>query len=57
MLEHGAESVGRELADFVSAVQGRTTTGPLINGREGRRSLEVVRAVYESAQRGETIYL
>ena len=45
----------RQLADFVRAV--RTGTAPLVDGREGRRSVEVIEAVYRSARTGETVRL
>jgi UDP-N-acetyl-2-amino-2-deoxyglucuronate dehydrogenase len=50
VLEEGAEALGREMADFVCAI--REGRPPLIDGKEGRRSLAVVRAVYESARLG-----
>ena len=43
----------RQLADFVHAI--RTGGAPLVDGREGRRSVEVIRAVYHSARTGETV--
>jgi UDP-N-acetyl-2-amino-2-deoxyglucuronate dehydrogenase len=56
VLEHGVEALGRELDNFVAAVQGREEL--LIDGNEGRRSLEVVRAVYDSAsQNGAPVHL
>ncbi len=45
VLHTDAEAMEREMSDFVSAV------------REGRRSLAVVRAVYESARTGQTVLL
>ena len=41
----------RQLADFVQAV--RTGGKPLVDGREGRRSVEVIEAIYRSARDGE----
>lgn len=43
----------RQLADFVEAI--RTGKKPLVDGREGRRSVEVICAVYESAATGRTV--
>jgi predicted dehydrogenase len=45
----------RQLADFVRAVQ--TGAAPLVDGREGRKAVEVIRAIYESAQTGRTVEL
>ena len=45
----------RQLADFVHAV--RTGGKPLVDGREGRRSVEVIEAVYWSARTGRTVEL
>jgi predicted dehydrogenase len=43
----------RQLADFVRAIEsGRE---PLVDGREGRRAVEVILRVYESAARGQTV--
>jgi predicted dehydrogenase len=43
------------LADFVRAVENGTQ--PLIDGREGRRSVEVISAIYQSAAEGRSIAL
>jgi predicted dehydrogenase len=45
----------RQLADFVRAIQsgGR----PLVDGREGRKAVEVIRAIYQSATSGRTVEL
>ncbi len=45
----------RQLADFVAAL--RDGRPPLIDGREGRRAVEVIQAVYESAATGRTVAL
>ncbi|MDP9348801.1 MAG: Gfo/Idh/MocA family oxidoreductase [Gemmatimonadota bacterium] len=45
----------RVLEDFLDAV--RTGAPPLCDGREGRRSVEVVEAVYRSARTGEPVEL
>lgn len=47
VLHVGGEAHRRQIADFVQAIQ--TDREPLVNGREGRRSLAVVRAIYDSA--------
>src|SRR5262249_50731139 len=45
----------RQLADFVESIQkGRP---PLVDGREGRRAVEVILAIYESARTGRCIAL
>jgi UDP-N-acetyl-2-amino-2-deoxyglucuronate dehydrogenase len=51
VLEEGGEGHQRQLEDFVVAI--RDDKEPLVNGPEGRRSLSVVRAVYESAASGK----
>ncbi|MBX6313398.1 MAG: Gfo/Idh/MocA family oxidoreductase [Isosphaeraceae bacterium] len=44
-----------QLADFLQAIDaGRT---PAIDGREGRKSVEIIRAIYRSAQTGAPIRL
>ena len=45
----------RQLQDFVGA----TTTGrpPLVDGREGRKAVEVITAIYQSAASGRTVAL
>jgi predicted dehydrogenase len=43
----------RQLADFVQAI--KTGSAPLVDGREGRKSVEVIRAVYRAAQTGRTV--
>jgi UDP-N-acetyl-2-amino-2-deoxyglucuronate dehydrogenase len=45
----------RQLADFVRAIQ--TNTPPLVDGREGRRAVEVICAIYEAAAKGKTIQI
>ncbi len=45
----------RQLADFVRAV--RTDTPPAVDGREGRRSVELIEAVYRSAATGRVVAL
>ena len=45
----------RVLEDFVSAV--RTGSAPLCDGREGRRSVELVEAIYRAARSGNAVTL
>ena len=45
----------RQLADFVRAIQ--TGIAPLVDGREGRRAVEVIRAIYRAAETGQTVQL
>ncbi|MCX7699983.1 MAG: Gfo/Idh/MocA family oxidoreductase [Gemmataceae bacterium] len=43
----------RQLADFVDAL--RTGRSPLVDGREGRRAVAVICAIYESAANGRAV--
>jgi predicted dehydrogenase len=43
----------RQLADFVNAI--RTGTAPLVDGREGRKAVAIIQAIYQSAQTGRTV--
>jgi predicted dehydrogenase len=45
----------RQLADFVDAVRGNRP--PKVDGREGRRSVALIRAVYESNRTGRVVEL
>jgi UDP-N-acetyl-2-amino-2-deoxyglucuronate dehydrogenase len=45
----------RQLADFVRAIQ--TNSQPLVDGREGKRAVELICAIYESAAKGITVKL
>jgi predicted dehydrogenase len=45
----------RQLTDFVRAIQ--TNTQPLVDGREGRRAVAVIEAIYQSAANGRTVTL
>jgi predicted dehydrogenase len=45
----------RQLADFVRAIQ--TNTAPLVDGREGKRAVEVICGIYEAAAAGKTVKL
>jgi len=42
----------RQLADFVQAI--RANRAPLVDGREGRKAVAVIRAIYESNRSGKT---
>jgi predicted dehydrogenase len=44
-----------QLADFLRAIE--TGTAPLVDGREGRRSVEIIRAIYRSSQTGRAVDL
>jgi predicted dehydrogenase len=43
----------RQLADFVRAIQ--TNTAPLVDGREGRKAVAMICAVYESMRTGKVV--
>jgi UDP-N-acetyl-2-amino-2-deoxyglucuronate dehydrogenase len=43
----------RQLTDFVRAIQ--TKTAPLVDGREGRKAVALIEAIYRSAKTGSTI--
>lgn len=43
----------RQLADFVRAI--RTNSAPLVDGREGRRAVAVIEAIYRSAATGRAV--
>jgi predicted dehydrogenase len=45
----------RQLTDFVHAIE--TGRPPLVDGREGRRAVEVILAIYRSAETGRTVEL
>jgi predicted dehydrogenase len=45
----------RQLTDFVRAIE--TGTSPLVDGREGRRAVEVILGVYRAAATGRTVVL
>jgi predicted dehydrogenase len=45
----------RQLADFVKAVE--TGRPPLVDGREGRRAVEIILAIYRSAASGKVVEL
>lgn len=43
----------RQLADFVRAIL--SNTAPLVDGREGRKAVQAIEAIYQSAATGRTI--
>ncbi len=45
----------RQFADFVHAI--RTDTTPQVDGREGRKAVDVIRAIYESNATGRVVLL
>ena len=45
----------RQLADFVQAIE--TGRAPLVNGREGRKAVEIILAIYRSAAKGRVVEL
>ena len=45
----------RQLADFLAAID--ESRAPLIDGREGRKAVEIIRAIYLSAQAGRVVTL
>jgi predicted dehydrogenase len=51
----GHEGHRRQLADFVDAV--RTGRPPRVDGREGKKAVDLICAVYESARTGRTVEL
>jgi predicted dehydrogenase len=45
----------KQLSDFLEAIdQGRA---PFVDGRDGRKSVEIIRAIYHSAQTGGAVSL
>ena len=42
-----------QLADFLQAIDSRGQ--PFVDGRQGRKAVEIIRAIYHSAETGETI--
>jgi len=44
----------RQIQEFIGAV--KENRSPLVDGVEGRKSLEIVRAIYLSSKIGESIY-
>jgi UDP-N-acetyl-2-amino-2-deoxyglucuronate dehydrogenase len=45
----------RQLADFVEAIE--TGRAPLVDGREGRKAVEIILAIYRSANTGQIVAL
>jgi predicted dehydrogenase len=45
----------RQLRDFMQAIE--TNRPPLVDGREGRKAVAMIRAIYESAQSGRVVAL
>jgi predicted dehydrogenase len=45
----------RQLADFVKAIQ--TGGKPLVDGREGRKAVAIIEAIYQAARTGKTVTL
>jgi predicted dehydrogenase len=45
----------RQLADFVAAVE--ASQPPLVDGREGRRAVEIILGIYRAAKTGQTVEL
>ena len=43
----------RQLADFVEAIEAKRS--PLVDGREGRRAVEVILGIYRSASSGRVV--
>ncbi|MFO0892041.1 MAG: Gfo/Idh/MocA family oxidoreductase, partial [Isosphaeraceae bacterium] len=44
-----------QLADFLAAID--RGTAPLVDGREGRKSVEIIRGIYRSARAGQVVKL
>jgi predicted dehydrogenase len=44
-----------QLSDFVRSIEQRRA--PLVDGKEGRKSVEIIRAIYKSAETGTTVNL
>ena len=51
----GHEGHRRQLADFVEAIRENRT--PKVDGREGRRSVELIRAIYKANETGRVVEL
>lgn len=45
----------RQLADFVNVIE--TGADPLVDGREGRKAVEIILGIYRSAETGRTVEL
>jgi predicted dehydrogenase len=44
-----------QLADFLAAIDRKRP--PRVDGREGRKSVEIIRAIYQSARTGQVVKL
>lgn len=51
----GHEGHAKQFRDFISAIQNDRT--PAIDGREGRRAVEIILAIYKAAETGKSISL
>jgi len=49
------EGHARQLADFVKAIE--SGGKPLVDGREGRKAVEIIQSIYRSAETGRTVQL
>lgn len=47
------ENHRRQLTDFIEAI--REDRAPMVDGREGRRTLEFIRAIYQSSDTGKRV--
>ena len=45
----------RQLADFLQAIE--TGRPPMVDGREGRRAVQIILGIYKSAQTGSLVEL
>ncbi|MFO0812757.1 MAG: Gfo/Idh/MocA family oxidoreductase [Gemmatales bacterium] len=45
----------RQLADFIAAIQEKRA--PVVDGREGRKAVEIILGIYEAARTGRTVKL
>ncbi len=51
----GSTTHAEQVADFARAI--RTGASPAITGEDGRRSLAIIKAIYQSAQENQTVFL
>jgi UDP-N-acetyl-2-amino-2-deoxyglucuronate dehydrogenase len=51
----GHQAHAKQFRDFVESIQ--TGRAPLIDGREGRRAVEIILAIYKSAETGKSVTL
>ena len=45
----------RQLADFIAAIQEKRA--PVVDGKEGRKAVEIILGIYEAARTGRTVEL